>query len=297
MQNNFQQKAEAIFGEINWQDEHTGFLECPGKELHTKPNGARDCKIFIDGAPSLTCFHQSCSAILIEANLALRQALVDDQTQVEQTEEEYQAARAKLHEKRLQHKSLYDKTRQIQPTLSTDWKWEEPFTELLYPELDFERFFRLFEKDDVIWIGHKFSSGSPEHARHFQTVEYWYHNRPSHYQFTCPSTFYPGTYSRSNLNVKHTPYLVVESDVLDKTEILAVFNWCRQFMDLKVVVDTGGKSLHGWFRRPDDEVVHELAIMLPVFGCDKAMFKPSQPCRLPGVRRAGDIYQRIVWCS
>jgi hypothetical protein len=41
-------------------------------------------------------------------------------------------------------------------------------------------------------------------------------------------------------------------------------------------------------------VLTNLKIVLPIFGCDPALFKPSQPCRLPGARR-DDRWQKLIW--
>jgi hypothetical protein len=51
--------------------------ECPGSGLHTTHNGKRDCKVYLGGVPTLTCFHASCKEILGRKNSELRQALRD----------------------------------------------------------------------------------------------------------------------------------------------------------------------------------------------------------------------------
>ena len=106
-------------------------------------------------------------------------------------------------------------------------------------------------------------------------------------QFTCPGVFKCGIHSRSNHNVLLRRYLVVESDVLTKDQIGGVFSWCQQFMRLRAVVDTAGKSLHGWFAAPGAEAEKELKAILPELGCDPSLFKVAQPCRRPGAARDG----------
>jgi hypothetical protein len=61
-------------------------------------------------------------------------------------------------------------------------------------------------------------------------------------------------------------------------------------------VDTGGKSLHGWFDMPKKAIFDELETILPLLGCDPGLFKPSQPCRMPGVPR-GEKYQTLIYYS
>ena len=64
--------AERILGKIQWENDTEGFPICPGQHLHTAGNGERDCKIFLDGAPTIKCFHESCHGILKGVNRELR---------------------------------------------------------------------------------------------------------------------------------------------------------------------------------------------------------------------------------
>jgi len=64
--------AEKILGAIRWTNDVHGFCQCPGQNLHTTGNGERDCEIHLDGAPTLFCFHNSCTAIRDGVNHELR---------------------------------------------------------------------------------------------------------------------------------------------------------------------------------------------------------------------------------
>jgi len=64
--------AERLLGRIEWKDEATGFCKCPGEHLHSTGNGARDCMVLITGAPTIKCFHDSCSGIVAGVNHELR---------------------------------------------------------------------------------------------------------------------------------------------------------------------------------------------------------------------------------
>ena len=80
--------------------------------------------------------------------------------------------------------------------------------------------------------------------------------------------------------------------------MLSVTGWCRNFMSLRAVVDTGGKSLHAWFDFPPDSALSELRIILPELGCDPAMFKAAQPCRIAGGwRQEKQRWQRFIWLN
>ncbi len=159
---------------------------------------------------------------------------------------------------------------------------------------DWRLLLRLFAPDDVVWIGRTTGdSASAEHpaewqtfcATRFRTASEWLKESSCPGLFTCPSTFKSGSHSRCNDNTVQRRYLVVESDTLDRDQVCAVFHWIEQFTKLRAIVDTAGKSLHGWFEVPPDSTMDELKIILPVFGCDPALFKQAQPCRLPGAVR------------
>src|SRR5215469_18395563 len=71
--------AERVVGRVDWQTEVSGFCTCPGEAMHTSHNGKRDCRVNVDGAPTIFCFHASCSAAVAEANRRLRSALAGGQ--------------------------------------------------------------------------------------------------------------------------------------------------------------------------------------------------------------------------
>src|SRR5262245_43016405 len=72
---NPRQIAEQLLGPIDWQSEIAGFCKCPGEVLHTSRKGDRDCRVTLDGAPTIHCFHSSCSCAIEEANYRLRTQL------------------------------------------------------------------------------------------------------------------------------------------------------------------------------------------------------------------------------
>ncbi len=64
-----------MLGDIDWQNEVSGFCRCPGEAFHTSHNGKRDCRVNVDGAPTIFCFHASCTPAVAEANRRLRREL------------------------------------------------------------------------------------------------------------------------------------------------------------------------------------------------------------------------------
>ena len=157
-----------------------------------------------------------------------------------------------------------------------------------------------FQPDDVIWIGDKFDSGKPEHGAYFKTASEWLKYFVAPGPFICPAAFKNTSFARSNDNIIARRFLVAESDTLTKDQVGAVFRWLQKGCDLKLIaiVDTGGKSLHGWFEFEED-LLDELKVVLPAFQCDPKLFTPSQPVRLPGKLRDGVAgkYQKLVYLS
>ena len=114
---------------------------------------------------------------------------------------------------------------------------------------------------------------------------------------TCGSPFKPGSYSRCNKNLNGHRFMVVESDTLGHDEVGAVFAYLRRRLryELHCIIDTAGKSLHGWFDAPRNKIFeNRLKAGLVVFGCDPKVFTYSQPVRVPGAWREGKL-QRLIW--
>jgi hypothetical protein len=164
-------------------------------------------------------------------------------------------------------------------------------------EDQFRTWLRLWPAHCHVWIGDVFSSGKPEHKTHFRPVSDWYQIGPVLGNFTCGSSFKPGSYQRSNANCNGTRFLVIESDTLAKDEVGAVFAYLQRRLHYKLhcIIDSAGKSLHAWFDAPRDKVREaRLKAGLVAFGCDPKVFTYSQPVRVPGAWRDGKL-QRLVW--
>lgn len=145
----------------------------------------------------------------------------------------------------------------------------------------------LFESDDVVWVGAVWQTGKPKHKGRFMQCEQWLGMQRISGEFCSHCTFQPGSFSRSNENVAVRKFLVAESDVLTIDQVGAIFNYMATYhgLNLRAVVSTGGKSLHGWFDWPGDETLDEWEARLKGWNCDPSTMRPSQPVRLPGVLR------------
>ena len=321
------QVAAGIVGAVDWQTEVSGFCRCPGESLHTHPTGKKDCRVNVDGAPTIFCFHSSCAPAVAVANRKLRCAIGQspwelklpggmilrngDVLQTGGTVLPHEAVQARAKSEgreageQLVLETLKALAERFKPELFEKFHW--PFAQivtdspLLVSERDaedqFRTWLRLWPAHCHVWIGDVFSSGKPEHKTHFRPVADWYQIGPVMGNFTCGSSFKPGSFQRSNANCNGTRFLVIESDTLAKDEVGAIFAYLnlRLHFNLHAVIDTAGKSLHGWFDAPRDKRIEaRLKAVLSVFGCDPKLFTYSQPVRVPGAYRDGRL-QRIVW--
>jgi hypothetical protein len=293
--------AESIVGKVAWTSRTEGYCECPGKRMHTTNDGRKDCKLYLDAVPTLSCFHGNCKSALETANKQLRKAVaegsfapVNARSAREEKERLAEYQRKENIRKRAagskalilkKHRWTYD-----QINLESPVKLHENIHEHWHLLLG------CFSSKDVVWIGDKFHSGKPEHEKHFRTVEEWRRENVIPGPYVCSSTFKPGVFSRTNENVLERRFLVVESDVLGRDEVGAIFRWLQKQVGLKLraIVDTAGKSLHAWFDYPPEDVVEELKFILPELGCDPKLFTASQPVRLPGALR-DTRFQKLVY--
>lgn len=299
------QVVERIAGAVEWISEQEGFATCQGEALHTHRGGKRDCKVYLDKVPTLTCFHASCEAAVKAKNAELRQALADPAklkagTKRRLTPEEMQRLAEVRRREGIRRRAAGSRERILR-----EFRW--PVADIVQDSPDkvlgeaadhWRPLLELFQPGDFIWAGDIYDSGQAHHARSFRSREEWLTAPSAPGSFTCPTTFRPGSYARSNGNVAARRFLVVESDTLSKDEVGAVFRWLKERcgLRLRAVVDTGGKSLHGWFDFPQDDELADLRLVLPELECDPKLFTASQPVRLPGTfRQEKQAYQRLLF--
>lgn len=294
--------VSAMFDVIEWKHEELAFISCPGKSLHTGKNAKKDCRVSLNGAPTLFCLHSSCAAIVEEANLKMRRACRNKSPLMVrvQTEEEKlrikQAAEQKKKEEQLKEWARKNKSVILK---KCEWNMTDAFHESprMGDDIATEAAYfisQLYNPEDILWNGDVKDSGNKLlHRNNFKTVSQWLEGKICG-NFTCPSVFKPDSFSRSNENVLHRPYIVIESDKLTQDETCSLYRWMQKFMTLKAIVHSGGKSAHGWFDFPDEKTFNKLKIVLPELGCDPALFKASQPVRMPGIMR-GEQLQCLYW--
>jgi len=128
-------------------------------------------------------------------------------------------------------------------------------------EPDTERWARL-DWLPRIWVGYLEESGGSQFAMNFKTRTEWLAARCPYGPQISVCVFKPyrtergerfslkDMGSRSKQWVLRKDYLVAESDVLSREQFGHVLHWIKHRSVLRALVDTGGKSLHGWFELP-----------------------------------------------
>jgi len=293
-------KAEKILGVIEWQSENHGLCQCPGEDSHTTNTRSRDTTVFIDGVPTVFCWHTSCQMERDKANRALREAILDDGDAPKTTNGKRLEIQRDPEAELCHRVGIVAKSNRERYLESYAWNPADMFEQS--PQRaesatdNYRMMLSLFRPEETVWIGQVTDSGKPENKANFRTVAEWMELDAPVGQFTSPSIYPAGCTSRSNENATRK-YLVVESDTLAKEQMGAVLRLMRDLFQMKLhaIVDTGGKSIHGWFEAPPrQEWERQLKAFLIPMGCDPATFKPSQPVRMAGAKRDKTM-QRLLW--
>lgn len=104
---------------------------------------------------------------------------------------------------------------------------------------------------------------------------------------------------KCNDNILHREHLVVEFDgVACKDRQLGIFSYLSNYALLKMVLYSGGKSIHGWFHcgcSKGQKNWEQFFAIACLFGADKAMATISQYCRLPNARRDNGSKQSLLY--
>jgi hypothetical protein len=286
---------EIVDGPISWEDDDKGYFTCPLASLHTSPTKDNHSVIYFDDVPTFFCWHTSCLEWYENANIVLRQSC-DDRSPAErlagkQQRKDRQAAYYHALRIKSEREEIY-----------ANYNWDAIFESPLSSSDSWAAFLDLWLPDDVIWMGDVYDTGAERGGTHFRRIEDW-HTNPINLRgsrFTCASTFLPSTVDRTNKTVNETKYLVVEFDSLDQDKRenrrkgAALLNYLRQSLCLRMVVDSGNKSLHGWFEM-NEKITEQQRFFLRQLGADINAMRPSQPVRLPGAIRDNGNVQSILW--
>ena len=158
---------------------------------------------------------------------------------------------------------------------------------------------QLFAGGGLLCLGHDKSNGATWDREHWRGHE-------ADCQFIVPSRMTAATGRNSSgqesyrciENTGPREYLVIESDIgTNKYEQARLISYLATKAPLALVVDSGGKSLHGWFDCrgvPSYRVARfmQFAVWL---GADHHLWIPCQWVRMPGGTRDGGARQHVLY--
>ena len=302
-----------LFGNsIEWDEQqpHVGYIKCPGEDKHTHKTGRKDCRIYLDGVPTVFCLHQRCAEEVEELTSNVRGALKSAGFEMPKMSEAIRQKARDKHSFARTAERLHEAREDIFKRYAWSAKeiWTEGKDSVQMPTWGRTLSFfleRLFDAEDVIWIGNPMQSG-PGYGDFFQSRDVWRSHKPNKSaQFVCPNPFKFGSVQRATHCLSAHKYFVIEGDDchedpdVNRDRCGAIFKWAMEQkpnLKLRAVVDAGNKSLHGWF--DFDEDLYDWARgVLPGLGADPATMRLAQPVRLPGQKRDNGKEQRLLWIS
>jgi hypothetical protein len=291
-----QAHAESVLGRIEWQTTTLGYCLCPGASSHSHNTGKRDCRVTIDGAPTVHCFHSSCQGAIEEANRQLRRKQAGERRVLP-----FVPRGNKEGAVMFQHQLVHAIASAEPHDYETELWHTSPIELPGDPREDFRLFMdRMWHPDDIVWNGEVEDSGRSEMGVHWRRAADC--DVPLG-RFTSGSTYQPDTVSRAAVNVHTARYLVLESDTLPPWGMIALAKeltapWPLCYgLSMRAMVWTGGKSIHVWFDRPPQARIVSLKTVAPFIGLDPKTFHTTQPVRMPGVERDDGIWQKLLWMN
>lgn len=123
-------------------------------------------------------------------------------------------------------------------------------------------------------------------------------------QFIVPNPLKEITSKRGNTSIAKHRHVVVEIDDLSipKNKQISILSFLAEKMPLILVVDSAGKSLHGWFKIENKNEAEKIKFFMlaSLLGADVSRFAPAGWVRMPnGVRptegRNSGLQQNIVY--
>jgi hypothetical protein len=260
------------------------FITCPFEDQHSTSTGSRDALFYYDYFPHIHCVHSFHNGKNDEL-AALNDHLVF-------------LALGTFRRPRIPGRTEFD-VPLVKPTKRA-WKASEDLEKTIKKFLPRARTLapvnlgpiqwlrKLYELEDIIWIGTEFSSGPRYGPGHFKPLKDWkVADLKPGWCFTTGCTFKPGTVSRAIPNVLERKFLILESDVLDYEKTRATLAWAEieLGLTLRSIVYSGKKSLHGWFDSPDEGWIAGHKKLLIAMGFDPKVLTLGQPVRLASVWR------------
>jgi len=251
------------------------------------------------------CHHSSCAEKIHKLNAQLRANQWRAWFADELEEEPIRFSRDELERMRKERETANEarmeaKKVTAQPLSLDDLVASSPFpvNELKPAEMT-RLHLSLFQPQDLLWVGQNpYQSKSPIW---FNTAQRLKKELPSDVVFVAGSCFKSANGGRRLDNLHKKRFCIFENDRIGKERTAALFRHAEgKGLKLAAVVDSGGKSAHGWVVE-DGETDKWRAYFKACGFCSRAM-RPTQPVRLAGAVRIFDdgrqpALQRLLYLN
>ena len=264
-----------------------------------------EAMLYLNGVPTLNCFHQRCKAQVQQLNAELRDQFEELRASDPDAhpapvviDDAYVRRMQKLRTITVNAQRYTLPTALRCPVQRDEWLERSPVKLGDDPRDDWRHIFTLFNPSDVVWCGGPMDSGREEHTRNFGTAESWLKAKRCPSPLVCAATFMAGSYQRTAKRVRNQEFLIVESDHIDYPEQGALIQHLGRTLKLVAVVCTGGKSLHAWFIRPTWKFAdhEEFKALIEGLGCDPGPLRLPCMTRLPGwLREETNRWQQLLY--
>lgn len=155
----------------------------------------------------------------------------------------------------------------------------------------------LFGPDTLLHLSEEVFDG-----RVVKTVDEWIDDGLENIQYLTPNPLKTVDRGRCLDNILSRDYIVFESDldnVAGNWDVQAgLIDRLAKDLPLKMIVWSGNKSLHAWFRATDypEPKVHKFLNLALMLGADKSALRPSQLVRFPwGTRTDNARTQKVIY--
>lgn len=290
--------------------EGIGFIRttCPFASLHTAKSTENDFCYNTTISPEngfmligASCWHSSCRSninqMLSGRNKKWKKYVDEHSDKVIKVEKTTEQLKEELHQEHLRicEREKHDAWKRKIIFEITRWnKVPVPKVAPVFvdPAEDFAFHLGLFHEDDILFLGDfnepwKLYKINDKDLERLQNIP----------EFTSSYTFKDVNAGRNANNCQDKPYGVLELDNgISKEEQLSLLLSISKTLNVKLLMalDSGGKSVHGWFYWKD---VEKYAEIFEDLGYDMKTFKSrSQPVRLAGAfRQNKQKYQRVIY--
>jgi hypothetical protein len=281
---NPRQVAEKVLGGIEWSGDNFGYCICPGSALHGNKTTKEHTRVYINPEypPVVNCQHSSCQVQIDDINKRLwfESKNAGGRKDIPAVYTNDHVIRVKERNRiDMAKESIYGEIDSILRNYSDKLTGSDKIPNA--PVEMFKKHLQLFSKDDVIWHGSTFDTNTFKTAADW--VKWTKQNNKVSSEFISQSTFIANPTGRKKDQVTRSPFFIAEGDELDKKNQTRIINFLIAVgFRLFAVIDSGNKSLHAWFERPQNYTAEEITALMEALQCDPASTRIAQPVRVAG---------------